>query len=138
MEIGEYKQRGGIVSGKAQRFLDAAFPICPICGSVHPEWGLKYAADLADARVRFRCAHCGSILSITTADLSGFSGLAKSRNLLVWAYTWPVQAYNAVTKTLKGKKVSESYIRIEEIGNVKACKYQIGEEVPLNRIITAR
>ena len=136
MELGEYKQRNGRISGAAQAFVDTHFPVCPLCGGTRPAWALKYAADLADARVRFRCGCCGSVLSVTTADLSGFSKLTKSKNPLVWAHTWQAQAYNAVNKTLKGKKISQSYVRIEDIGAVKCCGYQIGQEVPLEELAT--
>lgn len=44
MELGEYKQRNGRISGAAQAFVDTHFPVCPLCGGTRPAWALKYAA----------------------------------------------------------------------------------------------
>ena len=44
------------------------------------------------------------------------------------------QADNAVNKTLKGKRISQRYVRMEEIGTPTCCGYQIGQEVPLEEL----
>lgn len=138
MDFGTFKNRRGPLGGAAQRFVEKNFPVCPLCGGQDPEWTLKFSADLSDNRVNFRCGCCGSVLSVTIADLSGLSALSKNKNILVKAYTWQAEAVNAVNKTLKGKKVSKTYIRVESIGAVKWTDYQIAQEVPLEDICTAR
>ena len=39
-------------------------------------------------------------------------------------------------RNMEGKKISQSYVRIEDIGAVKCCGYQIGQEVPLEELAT--
>lgn len=122
----------GIIGEKIQQSIDNHFPICPMCGSRKPYWKFKATADLTDGRVQFRCDECKSILSITNADLTGFS--KNTGNILLGIYTGPVMAFNAVQKTLKGKKVKSTYIKIEKLGYVENSSFQQGQEIPIEEL----
>lgn len=117
------------VGSKTLSYIDANFPICPACGTAEPYWALKGKIDFSDNRVQFRCDECGSIFSITTSDLSGLS--RNSTNPILGLYAGSVIALNAITKTLKGKRVKTTYIKIEHIGEHNIHNLLQGSEYPI-------
>ena len=117
-------------NGPVQHSIDTKFPRCPLCGTPEPYWGLKYSTGVANGgKVQFRCDECGSILSITGMDLSGFS--RHSKNPLLNIYVGPAVALNAGKKVLQRKKVLTTYVKIESTGNVKNPPFAKGQELPL-------
>lgn len=114
-----------------QKFTGENFPDCPLCGTAEPYWTFKPKADLTDGRMQFCCDKCGSVFSITTADLSG---LSKHSGVALGLYAGPAVALNTVTKTLKGKKVKTTYIKVEFVGNVEESPLKKGQELPIEEL----
>lgn len=131
MGLMEYGRGKGIIGSSVQDYIDSRFPICPMCGTRQPRWEFKGKTTMTDNRVQFRCTECESSFSITLADLTGFSKHSKPLAVL---YTGPV-IVNAAFKTIKGKKVTETYIRLEHIGSsIDDPVLREGEEVTVAQL----
>ena len=70
-----FRRCDGFAGSVPQNFINANFPVCPLCGSKDPYWTLRDKIELTATRVQFRCKDCGGVLSATAMD---FSGMTKS------------------------------------------------------------
>lgn len=131
MGLFEFSRGNGIIGGPLQEYINRNFPTCPMCGTREPYWKLKGKMEF-DNRVQFCCDECRSVFSMTAADLIGLS--KHSGNLLAWAYAGPAVAANAVHKTLKGKRIGTTYVRIDSIGTIQTPRFSKGEEVPIEEM----
>ena len=123
----DFKRCGRFIGSIPQKFIDTKFLKCPMCGTNEPYWKLKDKMEMMGKHTLFLCGKCGTILSATTSDLSGFSktkvGLLTNAGL-----------FNAVGKKVSGKSVATTYIKIEEVGNAQTTKVYEGKEMPTEEL----
>ncbi len=123
-----FRRCDGFAGSVPQNFINANFPVCPLCGSKDPYWTLRDKIELTATRVQFRCKDCGGVLSATAMD---FSGMTKSTAAALLTTAGGV---NYLIKKHQGKDVKTVYMRVDDAGNAQTTRALEGKEMPIDEL----
>ena len=124
----DFKRYDGFTGNVPQKFYDASFPVCPLCGSKNPYWTLHQKYDLTTVRMQAKCKDCGGVISSTLNDYTGRTKSKAARVLLTDGLI------NAAVKKSQGKDVDAIYIRIDDLGTSEASRELLNKELTIEQV----
>ncbi len=110
----------------AEDYIKSHIARCPICKDRDVVWTFSHKAFLQDRSIGFECSSCHCKLSSSYGDLKGVNGSAFD------SFIKGSASYDAMQRSVYGKKKGVHYIKIVEPGNKGVADEYVGREIPLD------
>lgn len=112
----------------AEEFIREHLSRCPLCKTPNAEWTFEHTAFLRDKKIKATCGTCHCTISAAYGEMKGVQGNS------VVEFLQGAASYDAMVRSVYGKKKGLTYIRIVDPGeNERAAEYR-DREIPMETL----